>query len=518
MVKESKKQPEIKTKDPVQDSKSSLVAIKAKKEGQVLEINKQMESVENSIDKLNKKLNANNKKIKTDITRLTQSEAEITDKVADTYKQLGVIEGTFQDLNKQSDKVNSELKKLNLSIKALEKSSAEALNKAIDTQSAVNDEFKQAHNEIIDRAEKLAKKATSISSKLNKSIKDSSKALTELEAKIVSELETIAQSSEQRDIKLDKKIEQSVEELNSQKAKILLMQSVDEALDKRASALETTSTQLLEDSDSLKQSSEVLNVLTARLSTDVEALEVHTAKLAQQNHQQQGFIETLQEKTSTFGQNLLALATLEKRHFRIFGVTSVLMLLAIIGLFVYGEYMRTTEVSAESQRNAQVSDQVNSLKGRVKDEQVATQVFHQEIIALKKNISSLKQEMQGMNDQVESLDGRVQYQAPLYSFGSDNTIHGSQWLLQLNPELYSIKIATVSDQQELYDIAQRYSYYFEQDLAYFMNAEQQLTLIYGGKFESEQQVSEILQHMPRYMNNQRISSISNTEVLGQVKI
>ncbi len=516
MAQESKKQTEIKPETPDQDS--NLVTIKAKKEGQVLEINKQMKSVESSIDKLNKKLNETNRKIKSDITRLTESDAEITDKVTDTYKQLGVIEGTFKELNKQSDKVNSDLKKVNVTIKALEKSSAEALNSAIETQTSINDEFKQAHDDIIDRAEKLAKKATTISNKLNKSIKDNSQALTELEARIVSELETIAHASENRDLKLEKNIEQSAEEINSQKAKMMLMQSVDEALDKRAAALETTSNQLLEDSASLKQSSEMLTVLTAKLSTDVEALEIHTTQLAEQNQQQQGFIEILQEKTSSLGQNLLSLATREKKHFRIFGVTSALLLLAIIGLFVYGEYMRSSEITAESQRNAQVSDQVKSLQGSVRDEQLSSQTFYEEISTLKNNISSIKQEMQGMNDQVESLDGRVQYMAPLYNFGSDNTIHGSQWLIQLKPEQYSIKIATVSDQQDLYDIAQRYSYYFDQDLAYFMNAEKQLTLIYGGKFESEQQVNDVLRHMPRYMNNQRPGTISNSQVLQQIKI
>lgn len=516
MVQESKKQNDNDEINPAQDN--NLVEIKSKKENQVLEINKQMKSVETSIDKLNKKLNETNKQIKADIVRLSESDAEITVKVADTYKQLGIIEGSFQELNKQSEKVNSELKKVNGTIKELEKSSAQALNQAIETQTTVNEEFKQAHSDIIDRAEKLAAKASTISNKLNKSIKENSQALTELEARIVSELESIAQSSEKRDNQLDSKIAQNAEALNSQKAKMMLMQSVDEALDKRASALEATSTQLLEDSENLKLTSEALNVLTAKLSSDVEALEIHTAQLAEQNRQQQGFIETLQEKTSSLAQSLLSLASLEKRHFRLFAATSALLLLAIIAVFVYGEFMRSSEVTAESQRNAQVSDQVKSLQGRVKDEQLASQVFNEEIATLKSNISSIKEEMQGMNDQVESLDGRVQYLAPLYNFGSDNTIHGSQWLMQLSPQQFSIKIATVSNQQELYDIAERYSYYFEQDLAYFRNTNEQFTLIYGGKFESEQQVQEILKHMPRYMNNQRIEVISNSQVLEQSKI
>ncbi len=496
----------------------NLVKIKSKKENQVLEINKQMKSVEDSISKLDKKLNQTNKQIKTDINQLTQSDAEITDRVTQTYKQLGVIEGNFQDLNKQSTKISSDLKKLNNTIQSLEKSSEKALNEAIDTQSAVNDEFRQTHADLIQRAEKLSKKATTISSKITKSIKENSQALAELEAKIVTELETIASNSEQRASRLDDKIQSNTEDLNSQKAKLMLMQSVDEALDKRASALETTSAKLIEESANLKKSSEMLDVLTAKLSADVEALELHTAKLAQQNIQQQGFIESLHEKTSALGQNLLALATLEKKHFRYFAATSLLLILAIVGLFVYGEYMRTTEFSAETQRNVQVESQVGEIQSQVRQEQVESQKLNQEIATLQTNITEIQQQMQGMNDQVESLDGRVQYLAPLYNFGSDNTIHGSQWMSQLDPEKFSIKIATVSDKQQLYDIAQRYNHYFKQELAYFANAEQQqFTLIYGGDFDSEQQVSELLRRMPTYMNGERIAAISNAQVLQQIQ-
>jgi hypothetical protein len=63
-----------------------------------------MISVESSIDKLNKKLNETNRKIKSDITRLTEPDAEITDKVTDTYKQLGVIEGTSLIVLRKSPK------------------------------------------------------------------------------------------------------------------------------------------------------------------------------------------------------------------------------------------------------------------------------------------------------------------------------------------------------------------------------------------------------------------------------
>lgn len=516
MVQESKK---LETPTDTEAAQDNLVKInKSKKQSQVLEINKQMSSVEASITQLNKKLNDTNKQIKADVMRLNESDAEITDKVAETYKQLGSIEATFQQLNRQSSKINSELNQVNATVKSLEKSSADALNQAIDQQSHVNDEFKQVHADIIDRAEKLSKKATSISSKLSKSIKDNSKALSELEARIVTELENIAQSSEQRDTRLDHKISANNDELSSQKAKMMLMQSVDEALDKRASALETTSAELLKDSAKLKDASQMLNVLTAKLSADVEALELHTASLAEQNQQQQGFIEALQEKTSTISHNLLALATLENKHFRTLAASSLLLLIAILVVFIYGEYMRNADATIAAQNNTQVNEQVSSLQTEVKDEQMASQTFHAEIASLQHNMVEIQKEMQDMNDQVESLDGRVQYLAPLYNFGSDNTIHGSQWLKQLKPELFSIKIATVATKQDLYEIAQRYNYYLDQDLAYFETADKQYTLIYGGQFESDQQLSETLRRMPRYMGDQRLGAISNSEILQQIKL
>lgn len=488
------------------------------KEKQVMEINKQMTSLEDSIIKLNKQLNSTNKQVKNDVQRLTESDAEITDKVAETYKQLGIIESTFQSLSVESQKINTDLKKVNSTIKAFERSSADALNSAIENQSQINGEFKSNHEEVVERAEKLAKKATSISKKLDKSIKDNSKALTDLEARIVVELETIAQTSEKRDQKLDDKIDTANDEINSHKAKMMLMQSVDEALEKRASALEQTSQQLLADSAALKDTTETLDILTSRLVADVDALEIHTARLQQQNDQQQGVIETLQDKAESLGRSLLALADLEKKHFRALGAFSLLLMLAVIGLFFYGQYARDTESNAEALRNSQVNESITDLQTRVQDEQMASQVFYSEITDLQKDIDSIQDKMLAMNDQVESLDGRVQFLAPLYNFGSSNTIHGSQWMANLDPALNSIKIATVNDKQSLYEIAQRYSHYFTEELAYYSTADNQFTLIYGGNFKDDAVLENALRRMPRYINHQAISVISNADVLELIKL
>jgi DNA repair exonuclease SbcCD ATPase subunit len=520
--------------------KDNLVAMPENgNEKQVLEINKQMATLESSISRLTKKLNATNKQIKSDVSRLTSSDADISEKVADTYKQLGAIEHTFDELSQSSSQLTTDLKKVNKNIKAFEKSSAEALNKAIDNQSEINADVRQQHDDIIARAAKLSKNVKTISTKLTKSIKENHKALTELEARIVTELENVAQSSEVRDSKLDERIDSSNEEINSQKAKMLLMQSVDEALEKRTAALEVTSDNLIAESQNLRDTTETLDVLTSKLSTDVEALEAHTAKLAEQNEQQQGMIDELDNKTSSITRTLLALASLERKHFNVLAGASILLLLAVIGVFFYGQYQRDTSLAAQTEVNANVDEQVNDLQNRVEDEQLASQVFYSDIVELQKNLTDVKSELQqktakleqvvaskageiekkivAMNDQVESLDGRIRYMAPLYNFGSDNTIHGSEWLSKLDANKFSIKIATVGDKQELYDIAQRYNRYFTQELGYFQAADNQYTLIYGGNFDNEQQIAELMRRMPSFMGRKRIAAISNADVLNAIK-
>lgn len=507
---------------PVEAVQEKLVKMqKGDREKQVLEINTQMSALEASINKLGRKLTTTNKQIKTDVERLNSSDVEITDKVTETYRQLGVMENTFQQLSSESSHINQALKKVNTKIKALEKETRSSLKSAMDTQSLINDDMKQSHDDLITRAEKLSKKATSMARKLDKSISENSRALSDLESRVVDELEKIAQSSEQRDNKLDDKI-------SAQKAKMLLMQSVDDALEKRVSTLQTTTQQLLQDSENLKDSTQALDILTSKLCDDVQALESQTAGLAEQNEQQQGMIVDLQGKTDSLGRTLLALVTLEKKHFRTLGSASLLLLLLMLGVFFYGEYSRDTAAALEVQRNAVVNEQLSDLKNRVEDEQLSSEVFYNEISSLGKTIDEVKGEMQqtadqiksqlqGMTDQVDSIDGRLQYMNPLYNFGTDNTIHGSEWISRLDKKLLSIKIATVDNKQELYEIAQRYSNYFTRDLAYFRNQDQRYTLVYGGNFESEQQVSETIRRMPGYMNNQKISPISNADILQLIK-
>jgi hypothetical protein len=70
-----------------------------------------------------------------------------------------------------------------------------------------------------------------------------------------------------------------------------------------------------------------------------------------------------------------------------------------------------------------------------------------------------------------------------------------------------IHVATLCDKQELYQLAERYSHYFKDDLSYVpvdVNVSQRFALVYG-QFESEAKASAALSRMPRYIERQRPS-------------
>jgi chromosome segregation ATPase len=504
------------TDDTVLEFKSDSKTGNDQREHRVLEINQQMSMLEESIDVLDEKLTTTNQQIQSDVERLTDSDADITERFTTTYKQLGIIEASLQQLSTESGKLNTELEQVNTNIRAFEQEAAAALDNAVETQSEVNDTFRLNHEDIVERAEKLSQKASELSSRLTKSINENGKALAELEERIVSELETVAHASEQRDADLNNRIDSISDGLSNQKAKMLLMQDADAALANRATALEATSARLVNDSARLQETTEELNVITDKLGADVDALKAHTRQLAEQNTRQEGFINSLLERTTLLSNSLLALSRTEKMHFHIMSVISLLIILPMVAVYYVYQQQREQDLMMQSTRDMAMSQDVVLLQGQLTNEQAAKARLQREVVDLQQNIVQMEGKIKGMNDQVESLDGRVQYLAPLHGFGIDNTIHGSHWLQQLQPESYSVHVATVADKQDMYDIAQRYNHYFQGELAYYIDQDQRYHLIYGGKFATQQDAIQTISRMPRYINNQPLWVIANSSALAEI--
>jgi hypothetical protein len=124
---------------------------------------------------------------------------------------------------------------------------------------------------------------------------------------------------------------------------------------------------------------------------------------------------------------------------------------------------------------------------------------------LTKEVTTLHGQLQDVEDQTQSLNGRLDYVSPLSSFGKHSIIHGPQWLAAQPAESFVIRVASVSDRKALYDIAQRYSHYFSDEMAYYpVSSERgERYVLVSGSYASNAQATSALRHMPRYIEFQR---------------
>jgi chromosome segregation ATPase len=490
-------------------SDDNLVDLDSRGDGSMREINRMIDSLEQDIGALELKITNSHRSIRKDIRQLHQSDADIGEQVADIYRQLGLVESRFGELKKDASAIKGRLTRLNKTIDAAREQALVSLADALENQGGVNLELQQAQQDMIARADRLAEKAGALTRKLNKSIKDNSLALSELESRIVSELERVAAQSEQRADAAD-------EQLQQHQAKMLKLQQVDQALDRRASGLESLTRSLLDDSEALQQQTEMLGVVTERLDADLEALQLRTARLDAENRRHRGLIDQLQRSGRELGGQLLALGRREDRRFVVLSLFGLLLLVAVIALFGYDQLQRIDDRLVLDQRAVDTQNQIQDLQTRVLDEQVATRRFDHDIAALEQQVAQVRRRLVTVDDQLASLDGRVSHIAPLRGFGGDNVIHGSQWLSELDPERYSIRLARVDDKAEMYDIVQRYNHYLPLTLGYYPDPRGGYTLVYGGAFADAGEVEEALRWMPRYFNHQPAEVIANREILAAI--
>ena len=488
---------------------TNLIDLGAHDDGSMRDINRMIDGLEADIEALGKKLDRSNRSIRKDIKQLHGSDADIGDKVADIYRQLGLVEARFEDLKKDSSTIRGRLTRLNKAVDRAREQALVALADSLENQGEINLELQQSQQQLIERADKLAARATALTRKLNKSVKDNSLALTSLETRIVNELEQVAEQSQQRDAEIGDRLQQH-------QANMLKLQQVDQALDRRAAQLEALTRSLLDDSEELQQQTEMLGVVGERLTADLEALQLRTARLDAENRRHRGFIEQLQRSSRDLGERLLALGRREDRRFVTLSLFGLLLLVALIALFGYGQMQRIEDSVVLDQRAVDTQNQIQDLQTRVLDEQLATRNFSQDIAALRQQVAEVQDRLVTVNDQVASLDGRVSYIAPFHGFGGDNVIHGSQWLAQLDPDRFSIRLARVSDKAEMFDLVQRYNHYLPLTLGYYPDAAGGYTLVYGGEFADAGEVEETLRWMPKYFNHQPVEAIPNREILAAI--
>ncbi|MEW8625126.1 MAG: hypothetical protein AB2551_05200 [Candidatus Thiodiazotropha sp.] len=460
------------------------------------ELNRKIGMIDADLDDLRNELSSANKGVKTKLLDLSEKGSDLTSKVSEAYQQLGELDDAYKSLSSKSTQISKE-------IKSVTKQLAQVSEKTESEMGTLNEGLLT----LIERTDELSKKSKLTTKALNKSIKDNAKLLHELEGELLNEINTLATDTQQRDDALDNKTDEisqdlvkAEEEIKASQARLIKMQEVDQALEKRIAQLDTTADELTKKSRELSRSTTILNNRTSELATAIDELRSQTAEHS-------GQISDLQDRAEQTARALYSLIMVEKKHFRFLGGAVALLLVALLGFYLYNN----SNWIAEQQQNLQLQSGVSENSQQLAMNQNQLLQLGEKTLqndkVMQQEIETLNQQISDMGDQVDTLDGRVNNIRPNRSIGKEGVIHSSQWLAQQPAENYTIHIATVTDKQQLYKLAERYSSQLQDELAYLpvtVNQSKQFALVYGN-YTTRKEAESRLNGLPRYIERKRPS-------------
>jgi chromosome segregation ATPase len=456
--------------------------------GQAKDINAKISLLENSLGELQTELDVINKSVDEGLERLGDSDLDLTSKVSETYKRLGEIDNTYKSLSVISENIDNEVKKLTAEIEEV------ATQSAADLESH-NSKFNRQHQQLVERVNDLVRHSQETNAQLTQSINDNIDALLKLENELVTEIDALAGSARERSDQIEKEVESS-------KARILQLQQVDDALEKRAASLEVTSAELGRKSKELDASLSLLDMRTDELSTLVD-------KLLEDSEKHSSLISALQDKSVEMAMSIRALAGTENRHFRILSGFLLVAILAIAGLYFYHQSEMSHDAIVTAERTEVVDQQISSLQQNSIKSAVTLSEVQENLVSLNdrldQEVKTLNGKLQNMEDQAQSLDGRISNISPFSRIGSDNVIHGPQWLARQPADSFVIQVAAAENRNALYAIAQRYNHYLKDELSWYTvksAAAEKFVLVSGG-YAGEKDAVAVLRRLPRYVNFQR---------------
>jgi len=483
--------------------------------GHAKDINTRINQLDSSLGELNHELEAIRASVEDGLDRLGDKDLDLTSKVSDTYKRLGELDNTYKSLIDISSSIDDEITKLTGDISQVASRSSAELEKLEATSEVHNTYHAQQNESLVKRLDRLVSDSHDANKNIQLSVKDVHETMVIAEQKLVAEIDTLANSTQQRDEILAKNIDLANYEIESSKARIIKLQSVDEALDRRAVQLEFTAIKLKDRSKALDTSVELLQTRTNVLSKSVDKLEAHTKNLQTESDKHGSSI-------AENAKNLFELAGTERKHFRAIAASLLLIVIAGTGLFYYqanenGSVAlqmaeRTRVVDADIAGLSDVSGQSDAHLNKAIA--VVNRQLTDRVESLSSKLADVDRDMQKLDDQAQSLDGRLSLVAPLDDFGGDNIVHGARWLSELPADKFIIRLATVTDRKELIEIAQRYNRYLTQPVAYYTDANGRYVMFYG-EFDSGYAANRVLRNMPHRINWQRpeIRSVASVQKL-----
>ncbi|MEW8505239.1 MAG: hypothetical protein AB2598_00920 [Candidatus Thiodiazotropha sp.] len=491
MAKRSQASNKHASSEPVENinTKENLVELEGVSSASSLpnELNNKIGKIDSDLDDLRSELKNTNRSVKTSLAHLSDKGSDLTTKVSETYQQLGALDGAYKSLSHKSATISKDIKTI-----------SKQINQVNDKSSADIGLLNEGYQALIARTDELSKKSKQTTQTLNKSIKDNAKMLQELESALVAEIDSLAKSSQERDDDLADKsdeisqnLSKAEEDIRSNQARLLKLQEVDQAIEKRVTSVESTAGELSKKSRELSRSTTLLNKQTTQLSEAIDELRIRTDEHSDQ-------ISDLQERVEKGAKALVSLIMLEKRHFRILGAS---LLLVLVALLVFVGY-ESVNWKSESQINTALQTGIETTAAQLAatDSQLG-ELSNQTAAAhkvMQEEISDINDRLVTMGDQVDTLDGRVTNMRPHRKIGNGNAIHGSAWIAKQPAANHTIHLATVSEKQEIYKLAERYSNHLRDDLAYLpvtIRNTQKYALIYGN-FSARSEAESALNRLP----------------------
>jgi chromosome segregation ATPase len=467
------------------------------------DINNKINTLDLDLAKLRAELAIINDSVEEGLDRLSDTDTDLTAKVSETYKRLGEIDNAYKSLLDISSSIDSDIQRLNGDVSSVAKESATGIKNLEQSTIEQSNAFAEKNEQVASRVNQLVESSKLTNDLLNEKIQSATSNMLQIEEKVIAEIESLSTTTQEKTKSLDNAVE-------TNRAKILKLQSIDEAIIRRATTLEITSAELTVKSKQLDESVDDLQANSEELSRGVEALRQHTHDLEQKINTHGKLIGGLQKASTGIAANVAALADREKRHFNVVGLGFVVLLIVTVTLF----FTQQNQFGMNDRQIANLQQVQSSAELMTEDAlvQLETKIdaMNQSIQEdVKKEIAQMNRAVQDTQDQVQSVEGRLNQTSSFSQIGDNNIVHGKQHINEVPAQNYTVQVAYVDNKDSMYAIAQRYNSYLKDKLYYFEVPVQSADVVktkyvlLSGNYTSDQQAFAASQAMPTYIERQR---------------
>lgn len=467
------------------------------------DINNKITSLDSDLEHLRAELVTINNCVEEGLDRLGDTDTDLTAKVSETYKRLGEIDNAYKSLLEISARIDTDIQTINGDVSHVAQESASGIKHLEQSTIAQSHEFTQKNQQVASRVEQLVETSKLTSELLSQKIQSTTENMLQIERSVINEIENLSGATREK----TDSIEDSVE---SNKAKILKLQSVDEAIIRRATTLEISSAELTVSSQRMDANITQLQKSSEILSSGVSELKQRTDELEMLTADHGLVINGLQKATSDIAEKLSVLSGREGKHFNIVSASLLLLLAVIVVLYFTQQNQFASNEAIYAERSGVIDGQLTSLQ----QAQLSSNVQTGDSLAELEN--RIEQVSAAVQDQVQSVEGRFNQASPFSQIGNDNVIHGERWITTLPEEHFAVQLAYVDNKSALFEIAQRYNFYLKDALSYFsVNDESsEKYVLLSGSYATQQEAVKAVQAMPGYIDMQRpqirkISEIQN---------